>query len=538
MSILGQYDGYEKEVMDCISQVMASRMNDEEKVNVCCDWLIAYAKEHDEPKLAAFAYYYKAEASLNHSDRAEIGRLLVEGLKYQQYSGDHELEARSYNVLGVIAHERKNYVTALEYYFTAMEIGQTYGLTYMDGVISTNIGGIYEAIGDFEQAIAFYTKGISIIAKETEKNSFAIWNLLNLNISVARCYLKVGHREKVLCYKREVERMLEEALPETYEPFAVHVFLYEMALLEKQKEKAKFHKKQAADCLRKPIHTFEFSEDIVCFCRLLLAQREYEQFLSLVEFVQEKIAKLDLVQTRLDLMELKLSYYEDIGNEEYYNRQAKEMLDLMLKQQQENEKSVALTIELKQHLQKIKNQQTEIMKCNEALLLKVQLDPMTGIANRGKLNEYAEEKFEEAKKNGTYFGVSILDVDYFKQYNDYYGHMEGDACITAIAKVLKEISVGKIFCARYGGDEFVLVFDNMTMEEVHKVLDEVQVRIQKCNLAHHSSPISAQVTVTLGCINAVPTQTNRLWDYMHKADLTLYQAKNAGKNRAMIVGAY
>lgn len=101
-------------------------------------------------------------------------------------------------------------------------------------------------------------------------------------------------------------------------------------------------------------------------------------------------------------------------------------------------------------------------EANIRLLEKSETDALTRLANRFRLNDYLDQVFEKALSEQTPLAMEILDIDYFKQYNDNYGHQAGDECIKRIAKQLELMQNDMIFCARYGGDEFIILYQNMT----------------------------------------------------------------------------
>ena len=101
-------------------------------------------------------------------------------------------------------------------------------------------------------------------------------------------------------------------------------------------------------------------------------------------------------------------------------------------------------------------------------------DELTGLANRTFLHEYLTSSFEHAYEEHELMGVELMDIDFFKEYNDHYGHLAGDQCLKAIAGVLRKQQVpGKIFCARYGGDEFMILYTGMTVEKIRRVAGSI-----------------------------------------------------------------
>lgn len=104
-------------------------------------------------------------------------------------------------------------------------------------------------------------------------------------------------------------------------------------------------------------------------------------------------------------------------------------------------------------------------KENEILLMRSETDAMTGLANRYRLTDHFDKALEKCRNQKKLLSVEILDVDCFKEYNDNYGHQAGDECIQAIASLLKKMEEDEpVFCARYGGDEFIIIYSGVEAE--------------------------------------------------------------------------
>ena len=162
-------------------------------------------------------------------------------------------------------------------------------------------------------------------------------------------------------------------------------------------------------------------------------------------------------------------------------------------------------------------------------------DSMTGLANRTSLNEYLSAQFEQACLQQELLGVGMLDIDYFKEYNDTYGHLMGDRCIEAIADILRALQSDRIFCARYGGDEFFVLVHGLTTEEVIGIADRINEQLLKEKIPHKKSLVSRYVTVSQGIANGTPDEGESMIDLTHLADNALYRAK---EKRRGSVGVY
>lgn len=171
----------------------------------------------------------------------------------------------------------------------------------------------------------------------------------------------------------------------------------------------------------------------------------------------------------------------------------------------------------------------EFSRCLTELEALTLYDSLTNLANRTLLNECVSKKFEEEKQAEKLYGVEILDIDYFKQYNDFYGHLEGNRCIEEVAAVLKEAESDRVFCGRYGGDEFVVLYSDMTLEEIEKTVKQIQEKIRSRAIPHEKCACGEIVSVSQGVFVRVPQEENREWDFSAAADTFLWTGSSKGR---------
>lgn len=177
------------------------------------------------------------------------------------------------------------------------------------------------------------------------------------------------------------------------------------------------------------------------------------------------------------------------------------------------------------------NSLVDSLKENRVLKLRTETDALTGLYNRAWLEDNLEKMFNHAIENDEWFGVELLDIDYFKQVNDNYGHDYGDECIKGIANELNRVADRKtVYAARYGGDEFVIIYTKINIFQVRSIIETIHNNIHKLHLKHEFSPIAKCVTISQGAVCGIPKQEQTIRYYMNRADETLYEVKKVGKN--------
>jgi diguanylate cyclase (GGDEF)-like protein/PAS domain S-box-containing protein len=159
-------------------------------------------------------------------------------------------------------------------------------------------------------------------------------------------------------------------------------------------------------------------------------------------------------------------------------------------------------------------------------------DGLTNIANRRRFDTSVELEWQRACNEGQPLSVLLLDVDFFKQYNDLYGHTQGDKCLVEIAQTLSLALDGpRDLVARYGGEEFVVLLPDADAETARKVAERCQRLIQKKAIVHALSPHDRHVTASIGAGTVVPNDEMTLAGFIEAVDAQLYLAKKNGRNR-------
>ncbi len=160
------------------------------------------------------------------------------------------------------------------------------------------------------------------------------------------------------------------------------------------------------------------------------------------------------------------------------------------------------------------------------------IDGLTNIANRRRFNEYLKQEWRRSCRNKSHLSLIFADVDFFKKYNDCYGHHAGDECLINIANILKN-SLGRStdLVARYGGEEFIIILPETDMQASQSIAKQIKHNVEQANIAHICSSIASQITLSMGVASTIPMDSTRQDELVKAADFALYEAKNNGRNQ-------
>jgi diguanylate cyclase (GGDEF)-like protein len=164
------------------------------------------------------------------------------------------------------------------------------------------------------------------------------------------------------------------------------------------------------------------------------------------------------------------------------------------------------------------------------------LDSLTAIPNRRCFDESLEQEWKRAFRNGGNLALILCDIDYFKQYNDTYGHQRGDHCLQKVAQALKSaLKRPGDLVARYGGEEFAIILPHTTALQAANICNNIRTGIRELAIEHSGSQVSPFVTLSMGVASTEPSVTKMSTEMLLSlSDAALYVAKQQGRDQFQI----
>ncbi|WP_236208136.1 sensor domain-containing diguanylate cyclase [Pseudomonas tohonis] len=159
-------------------------------------------------------------------------------------------------------------------------------------------------------------------------------------------------------------------------------------------------------------------------------------------------------------------------------------------------------------------------------------DGLTGVANRRMVDSTLDVEWANAQRTQQPLSLILLDIDYFKQYNDHYGHIQGDDCLKSVGQALSEAANRpRDLVGRFGGEEFVLILPETDADAARQVAERCRRLLRERCIPHEKSGVASLLTVSLGVGTIIPTQHDQALAFVESVDRLLYRAKQGGRNR-------
>ena len=494
-----------------------------------CQKILEYAADTGSQKLTGLGLYYLAECYWQKGEYENTMQCLTEGVGCLENARMYELLAKAHNMMGAVSDRKNNRMLALSSYYNSLKYAEKYHFYYIQGMAESNIAYTLVRMRLRQEAIQHYRTAIDFYSK-SEKTYQLNYNRINCMIECGCCHMYMGEMEEALRLWNQIEQIIREAPESYYSKITLEMYRISCELLQGHEEEAL---KLAADLLEQLSDRDVFEEimdELVILAGILAILPDGKYLEELIRIIDEKHIEehynifLDLYPFKSELLQKKGLTWEYID----YTRQ---YFDIYEKYQQENREALINVIELQNRLKNVTLDWTNMKASNRELESLAMHDELTGLANRTFLHEYLTSSFEHAYEEHELMGVELMDIDFFKEYNDHYGHLAGDQCLKAIAGVLRKQQVpGKIFCARYGGDEFMILYTGMTVEKIRRVAEDILREVRKLKLPHECSNCSNYVSVSQGVFVRIPVGNNKEWDFTSRADELLYKAKSCGRN--------
>lgn len=523
------FDEYSEEVRKTMLDIEANRIANPRRSIELCEELLKRRELEYDIGMKGYINFNMGYCTYELNEIRKASAYILEGLQQLIETEQWRLVARSQNILGIIVTSQGNLLLAMDYYLKGRAVCEEHGFVDILHLFNTNIGSVYMFLDDVEHAKPYFDDSERIFS---DYPHITVFDKTTTYINQTTCAVhgkKFEEAEYYLALARE--HVIEQQDPLNLILIASLEAQLANGLRDEQRRDRVIAEIDQINC--DTIALLDVFDDLYYYAQMLLDIEKYDSFWNFINKLEPLVNKSESYHLQKRMIQLKLFYYEKVKDNAAFLQESGLYYKLSEKLERDQQLVLRDNLIVKFNLEEAQKKRYEMEKRNEELQRKSEIDALTGLNNRYSLNEYSEIALQRAIIRGSSLGYEILDIDYFKEYNDNYGHQAGDEILKKIAGVLQEIGENPgIFVARYGGDEFILIFENYALEEVERFVMDIKRRIHYLAIIHKFTKDKEYryVSVSQGAVCKQPGPNTKTWDYMAAADRLLYQSKNKGRN--------
>lgn len=481
---------------------------------------------------------------------------------------DYELTYKTYFQLGVLYWYANSSVESINYKLKALNIVEEKQLNSDIAEILVDIGIDYIGAGNYDEALKYLLRGLEYDVKDKSDNgyikSYAILNLVD-------CYNKLNDFEN----SRKYFEMFDKYIYDYENENNRNQFITVMNLYRSDYEIRTGNLTEALRLLNLSKSQYEEAKAFYFYnFEILLNETygdlnynlgEYEEALKYHKEAERLVSETEIAYPRENLNDKIYLDYKALGDNENTIKYLEKNNELKseiaqrnnrkysqyLLNEFESEKNTKTILQLKNQRRNmlgfiiilfavtcligvfviiisIKNK--EIVRLNELFKSLSVTDGLTQISNRRALDELLSKNWNEYINKYIPISFIMIDIDYFKKYNDNYGHLEGDKILKDVADTIKKSCKSTDFVSRYGGEEFIIILLKTEKSDVISIIERIQKNIHDLNLEHKYSEVSDRITLSIG-VSISNYGGNRSYEeYIKEADEALYTSKERGRN--------
>ena len=517
-----------KEIID---EIQKYRFLDPQKAYDCCCKLLEHSAEYEEMYEEAYARLYMGDTLFSLGKLTEAIDMFLLAEKIQKQYGYEELLMKNYNITAIIYITQGDELLALDYYYKAIRLAKKQKDYNQVAIVHNNIGSLLYNLGEKAEAAQYFEKAWQISQKHASDH-LSTAEKRQLIVNISHKYLKEGKYH-------EGKKFLDENLPQfvageigipVIEACVDSMYLnlyyytgdYQMVYQLYQKFR---------DNLNQLSGKLEIIGDLIGVAHILIKMKDRENSEELLYCITQVCQEANLPKHRIRLCEVWMEFCETFGDRDALDICYEHYYQLRQQMKSQTNEKIATALANRQQLERQRETNSQLSADNKKLVQKSETDELTGISNRYGLNKKFVQWSRLAQTKNKEVCMGLFDIDYFKVYNDRYGHLNGDSCLQAIAQIVKETAADNYFVSRYGGDEFIVLGLGKTDEEIKRFADALFARVKQENMPFGAHPSSDRITISMGLVNKKIPDGYHISDMVHEADEMLYQAKKNGKNQ-------
>lgn len=450
--------------------------------------------------LIGIAYFYSSKYE-------DALKYMISAKELLSNSKDDYLLSSVLNNIGEVYRESEKYDSSIEYYNLALEISIKNDYKLNIAAIFSNIGEVYFQTKDYVIALEYFNKSYDILRSEND-----MVTLGEVENKLGKTYYELKNYDVAEdFYFKSLDR-----LNEINNKYYIIDVLINFAMLKLQKD------------INKSIIYYEKAME------LAIDIDSNKKISDIYKLISEYYEKIQDYRTALVYYKYYSGLNEEISATDTRNKL--EILKIEMGYLKENDKFERIKKNLEREILHQKIEIEKIKKSSKMFEKSAYEDELTGVPNRRYINNYLNKLLNGHTNLNEEIALYMIDIDFFKKYNDCWGHSQGDECLKEVAKCIKEIQIKRndVF-GRYGGEEFVYVARNINYEKSLELGEFIRKSVQDLNILFNVNDTKKNITISIGGTIFKTKDINSLSTIMQSADKQLYKAKDMGRNKVIVI---
>lgn len=484
-------------------------------------------------RIVGIVYYYYAKAAFLKDDQEAAWMYIVKSLGYIQEGGSTQLLGKVYLLLGDIAFSSEDYTSALESYLSVVDLCENTVFVEEKVWALFHYGRMMMENSHFQHAKDAYQEGLELCTDRII-HQIGLSVYLRAVGGILICCWKLNDSEQADFYFFHLQKYADEVTMER-ELDTEFGFLNLIWFIKHEMEENYGRKEEEIISSLDNWKPDKTSKTVILLVlKFLIQQERYSLIEQFIHWVDHNENSTFTEKVKEWIPEIKLEFYLKKGDCKQLCTAGEELLAQGEKNKQGRKNAFHKLSSMRREMKRIEQLKIELSLMNENLLSESLHDPMTGLPNRVFFADYATELIQKLRLKKTKCVVGVLDIDCFKCVNDTYGHIVGDESVIRIAKAIEDWCDGRIFCARYGGDEFVVIGENISKSEMEEKALKLKNQLILMEVKNSSSPVAPYITLSQGYFVHEVGEEENLWNFLSEADNLMYQIKRTTKNGFLV----
>lgn len=448
---------------------------------------------------------------------------VAEAIALAETNNHKSILSMAYMAMGFALSDMMDDTNALDYFLKGVDLSHKTKNLFRESLFLNNIGDLFMQSKRYEEARPFIERAMNRWEKHKgtkSKNSYIIM-LLNMT----KIHINRGEYEKA----RENIDTASELMDETMWSYPLLLSEeMELALALKDYEKMR-HFGDLIIKKIKSVHAQLTNIPIAEDCaEMAIAAGNKELANSFMNYLYKHDQQAECSNHSKVFASLLLQYSLNFKEEKFLEYAYRHYAQVDYRLHEISKANKVMAFNNKIHLHEVIRKQEKMAAANKELQTLSTLDELTQLPNRRAFNKEFQTEFKNCIKNHKQVALIYFDIDYFKEYNDTYGHLDGDKVLKSVSHVLK--CEQDMYVARVGGDEFLGLISGFPSSEVENCIIRCKERLRELHIAHVASAVSPFVTFTCGYVNLIPFESTTKAELIRKADSALYKAKLSGRD--------